>query len=119
MLRIFSCNLSKMAHLEDVVTLQALHSSFNVLVSFMFYGELSDLYSLETFWFKLNFNLLVRLLCVLLSKKQQHTTTSDINFKTLASNINQTTAVLSFACQFSLALVWVALSRSPIHSFRV
>ena len=68
MLRIFSCNLSKMAHLEDVVTLQALHSSFNVLVSFMFYGELSDLYSLETFWFKLNFNLLVRLLCVLLSK---------------------------------------------------
>ena len=34
----------------------------------MFYGVLSDLYFLETFWFKLNFNLLVRLLCVLLSK---------------------------------------------------
>jgi hypothetical protein len=48
-------------------------------------------------------------------KKQQHTTTSDINFKTLASNINQTTAVLSFACQFSLALVWVALSRFHIQ----
>ena len=52
-------------------------------------------------------------------QKQQLTTTSDINFKTLAPHINQTTVVLSFACQFSLALVWVALSRFHIHSFRV
>ena len=47
---------------------------FNVLVSFMFYGVLSDLISFETFWFKLDCNLLMRLICFHAFKKPTHPT---------------------------------------------